>query len=77
MDKEVLHWHCIFRPHRSATYVDAVNRYQPSSVVSLSVSHAVWVEDSGGPREPCIRWGVDSPMERDNFEGEEASHCKL
>jgi len=20
---------------------------------------AVWVEDSGGPREPCIRWGPD------------------
>jgi len=31
---------------------------------------AVWVEDSGGPKEPCISWGPDPPMERDNFEGE-------
>jgi len=30
---------------------------------------AVWVEDLGGPREPCIRWGSRSPMERGNFEG--------
>ena len=40
--------------------------------VCLSVSHtgklckngrtdrdAIWVEDSGGPKEPCIRWGPD------------------
>jgi len=50
--------------------------------VSLSVCHtnepckngwsdwdAVWVEDLGGPKEPCIRWGPDPPMERDNFQG--------
>jgi len=24
---------------------------------------AVWVEDLGGPKKPCIRWGPDSPME--------------
>jgi len=30
---------------------------------------AVWVEDSGGPKEPCIRWGSRSPMGRGNFEG--------
>jgi len=27
----------------------------------------LWVEDSGGPKEPCIRWGSRSPMERGNF----------
>jgi len=21
-----------------------------------------WVEDSGAPREPCIRWGLDAPI---------------
>jgi len=31
---------------------------------------AVWVEDSGGPMEPCIRWGSRSaPVERSKFEG--------
>ena len=30
---------------------------------------AVWVEDSGGPKEPYIRWESISPMGRDNFEG--------
>jgi len=24
---------------------------------------AVWVEDSGGPDEACIRWGPDPPCE--------------
>jgi len=28
-----------------------------------------WVVDSGGSKELCIRWGVDPPMGRDNFEG--------
>ena len=23
---------------------------------------AVWNLDSGGPKEPCVRWGPDSPM---------------
>jgi len=31
---------------------------------------AVLVEDSGGPREPCVRWGPNSPIGRVNFEGE-------
>ena len=26
------------------------------------------VQDSGGPKEPCIRWGPDPPWEG-NFEG--------
>jgi len=68
----------IIRPHRSTTYVDAARCYRLSSVVCRSVclTHwwalqkwqtdrdAVWVEDSGGPKEPCIRWGSRSPMER-------------
>ena len=32
---------------------------------------AVWVEDSGGPKEPCIRLGPDPPWEGGNFEGGE------
>ena len=38
---------------------------------------AVWIEDSGVPREPCIRSGSRSPMWRGNFDGEGASHCKV
>jgi len=29
----------------------------------------IWVEDLGGPKEPCIRWGPDPPMGRGNFDG--------
>jgi len=49
--------------------------------VSLSVCHtsepckngwtdrdAIWVEDSGGPKELCIRWRFRSPMGNGNFE---------
>jgi len=68
---------CIIRPHRSITYVDSAYCYRPSSVVCRSVCHtsepdrdAIWVEDSGGPRKPCIRWGPDLPMWSGNFEGE-------
>jgi len=28
---------------------------------------AVWVEDSGGPKEPCIRWGSRSPYGKGQF----------
>jgi len=28
----------------------------------------IWVENSSGPKQPCIRWGPDAPMGRDNFE---------
>jgi len=31
--------------------------------------HTVWVEDSGGPREPCIRWGSRSPHGKRQFWG--------
>jgi len=70
--------HCIAH----TAYVDAVCCYWPSRVFCLSVCHtsepckngwtyrdAVWIEDSGGPREPCIRWGPNPPMGRGNFEG--------
>jgi len=30
---------------------------------------AIWVENSGGAREPCIRLGSKSPIGRGNFEG--------
>jgi len=69
----------IIRPHARiapTTYVDAAYCYRPSSVVCRLICHtsepckngwtdvdAVWVEDSGGPREPCIRWGPDPPWE--------------
>ena len=32
---------------------------------------AIWVVVSSGLMEPCIRWGPDAPMGRDNFEGEQ------
>ena len=31
----------------------------------------VWVEDSGGPREPCIRWGSRYPHQMGQFWGQE------
>jgi len=31
---------------------------------------AVWVDDSGGPKEPCIRWASRSCLGMGNFEGE-------
>jgi len=30
---------------------------------------AVWLEDSSGPKEPCITWGLDPCMGRGYFEG--------
>jgi len=73
----------IITPHRGTTYVDAVYCYRLSSVVCRSVCHtsepckkgwtdrdAVWVEDLGGPKGPCIRWGFRSPMGRGKFLGE-------
>ena len=30
---------------------------------------AVWVNDSDGPKEPCITWGADSPRGMGNFRG--------
>jgi len=68
----------IIRPHRSTT----AYYYRRTGMVCLSVCHdrepcknrwndrdVVWIVDSGGPNEPCIRWGP-VPIRRDNFEGE-------
>jgi len=39
---------------------------------------AIWIEDSGGPREPCITCRSRSAVGRGNFEGGEgSSHCKV
>jgi len=60
------------RPHHSTTYVDAAYCYRPSSVVchrcepcknDLTDWDAVWAEDSGGSKEPCIRWGPNHTWE--------------
>jgi len=72
----------IIRPHCSTTYVDAAYHCRPSSVVCRSVWHtskpcknsctdrdAVWVEDSGGPKKPCIRWGSRSSHGKGQFRG--------
>jgi len=76
-----------FIAHRSTTYADAACCYRPSSVHGLSAcitvvspvkmdepienQDAVWVEDSGGPKEPYVRWRSTSPVLRGNFEGKE------
>jgi len=57
-------------------YQRAVQRAPPTELVCRSVCHtsepckngctdrdAVWAEDLGGPKEPCIRWGPDPPWE--------------
>jgi len=58
LDRRYLFLDCIAR----TTYIDAVYCYRPTSVVCPSVTlvsspyqDAAWVEDLGGPREPCIR----------------------
>jgi len=39
---------------------------------------AVWVEDLGGPKEPCIRWGPDPPLEGAILRGKERGvHYKV
>jgi len=83
----------LFRPHHSIMYADAAcwgYCYRPSSVVCLSFRHsiesckngwsdrdAVWVEDSGWPKEPCIRWGPDRPWNEVILKGKEAACCKV
>jgi len=42
----------------------------PAKRFSRSDRDAVWFEDSGGPRKPCIRWGPDRPMRMRNVLGE-------
>jgi len=37
-----------------------------------------WFEDSGGPKEPCVRWGVQiPPLEGEVLRGEERPICKV
>ena len=63
--------------------------YRWSSVVCLLVCHdhqscknrwtdwhAIWVIDSGGPKEPRVRWGSRFPMWWSNFEGKGATLCR-
>jgi len=68
------------------TYMWPIVTDRPAWSVGLSVGRSVtlmsppkmaaliempfWVEDSGGPKEPCITWGSRSPMGMSNyFEG--------
>ena len=64
----------IIRPHRSIMYVDSAYSYRPSSMVCQLHSRepckngwtnwdASWVEDSDGPKKPCVRWGSHPPWE--------------
>jgi len=59
----------VFRPHRGTTYVDVAYCYRLHSMVCRSVSwgrercedgctdrDAVWIVDSGGPKEACAHW---------------------
>jgi len=76
----------IIRPHRSTLCVDVAYCCGPSLLVRLSrepckngctYQDSIWVEDLGGPKKPCIRWGSRSPMGRGSFEGEGAACCNL
>jgi len=70
------------RSHRTTTQMWPIVTHWVVWSVGLSVCYtsqpckngwidwdAIWVEDSGGPREPCVTWGSRSPMGRGNFEG--------
>jgi len=74
---------CVFRLHRSSTYIDATYCYR-CGIICRSICHArepckngstgrdsVWVVWSDGPKEPRIRWGSRFPMVRGNLLGEE------
>jgi len=73
------------RPYRSTMYVDVAYCYRPSSMVcdssepcknGLTDRNAISVDDSDGPKEPCIRCGSRSAMGGGNSEGV-AAHCKV
>ena len=71
--------------------VDAAYCYRRSSVVCQSVTLLqLWapqkwlkqwrchlVEDSGGPKEPSIRWGPDPPCKGETLREKMAAHCKV
>jgi len=86
---EYLFWNMlklfIIRPHHSTMYADAAYCYRVAWFVwhtseicknGWTDSDAVWVEDSGGPRELCVRWKSRSPCESGNFGGG-AAYCKV
>ena len=63
-------------------YIYVAYCYRPSSMVCWSACHtseprkngctdrdAVYVEDSHGHKEPCIRWGVHIPQGKQQFSG--------
>ena len=62
---------------RSVRRSDAVCHTSEPYKNGFTDRDAVWVEVSGGPKEPCIRWGSRSTMGRGNFEGKGAPHCKV
>ena len=40
----------------------------------IEVQYGVWCMDSGGPREPCFRWGVEEAI---LGEGQTPAHCEV
>jgi len=38
---------------------------------------AIWVVDSGGRKESCIKWDPDPPWEGTILRGKEVAHCKV
>ena len=54
----------------------SVTLVSPAKTAESIDRDAVWVEDSDGPREPCIRWGPDPPWEGAIFRGKGRSIVK-
>jgi len=52
----------------SAVCVSAGHNCEPYQNSRIDLD-AVWVVDSGGLREPCIRWGPDPLREKEQFLG--------
>ena len=79
----------IIRLHHTY-YVSTRSLLLPTELCGLSIglSHswarqkwlnhrdAIWVEDLGGPRKPCIRWGPDPPWEGAILRGKERPTVK-
>jgi len=71
------------------TYIQPIVTDRVAWCVGLSVTEvspakngcadrdAIWVEDSGWPKEPHIVWGSRSPVGWGSFEGEGAAHFKV
>jgi len=77
----------IIRPHYCTMWSIVTNRVAWSDGLSVCLStlvsdwidgDAISVEDSGGPREPCIRWGVQiRPWEGAILSRKGAYHSKV